>query len=240
MSDDPIVTNSVYQTVNDGYYVTDAINNVLDVDGVNTGAVSTTYYYNSLGNPYIMVDPNGNQTTVTYDGIGRPIKFTYANGATEMIDYDASRKMTNAKDKAGKYIWTYYDGFGNPTSKYFSDSSWTQFMSYSYDTSERLSEVSSSTDSNKNTREKYTYDIFDRVTSKIVYNGYSRLYTENYTYTVSSGNTVVTKTVDAADGTATPTETETYNNLGQLIKKTVSDGSDTMTYTYTYDYKGMY
>ena len=238
MSDDPIVTNSVYQAVNDGYYVTDAINNVLDVDGVNTGAVSTTYYYNSLGNPYIMVDPNGNQTTVTYDGIGRPIKFTYANGATEMIDYDASRKMTNAKDKAGKYIWTYYDGFGNPTSKYFSDSSWTQFMSYSYDTSERLSEVSSSTDSNKNTREKYTYDIFDRVTSKIVYNGYSRLYTENYTYTVSSGNTVVTKTVDAADGTATPTETETYNNLGQLIKKTVSDGSDTMTYTYTYDYKG--
>ncbi len=216
----------------------ESIDSVTDIDGTDTGTVSASYVYTPTGNISKMTDPNGNTTDVVYDAIGRATKYTYANGAIETVDYDAEKNFTNATDKSGKSIWTYYDSYGNPTSKFFYDSGWKQYMGYSYDTSGRLNEQKSHRDSGKYTRETYTYDILDRPLKKTVYDGMTKLYTENYTYTISSSNLVVTKTTTAADGTAVATVKETYNKYGWLLSREISSDTETMTYSYTYDYKG--
>ena len=237
-NDNIVVTNCSYTDEANSTTVIESIDSLTDIDGTDNGTISTSYVYTPMGNITKMTDPNGNETNVTYDAIGRATKFTYANGATETASYEAERLFVNTIDKSGKSIWVYYDTYGNPTSKFFYDSGWKQYMGYSYDSSGRLTEQKSYRDSGQYTVEKYTYDILDRPLTKTVYDGSTELYTESYTYTISSSKLVVTKTTTAADGTAVATVTETYNKLGWLLSRAVSSDSETMTYTYTYDYKG--
>ena len=237
-NDSPIVTNLSY---NDGTYsntVTESLSSVTDADGENTGAVSTTYTYTRTGKPYSKTDPKGNITTIEYDGTGRAVRYNYPNGGYESIDYNTASKFTNARDLSGKSVWTYYDGFGMPTTKYFHEGSWKTFESRSYDTSERLTTLKKYTDTDKYIKEKYTYDIFNRVLTKEVYDNATKLYTESYVYSTASGSSIVTKTITAEDATPVAEVKEYYNNLGWLTKREIGTGTDKQTYNYTYDYLG--
>ncbi len=237
-NDDPIITNLSYT---DGQYsntITESISSVTDADGIDTGAVSTSYIYTPTGKPYSMTDPEGNTTTIQYDGAGRALKYTYPNSGTEEITYNTASKYTKVKDRSGKNTWTYYDGFGQPTTKYFYDSGWKTYETNSYDNSERLLETKKYTDSNKYIKEKYTYDILDRVLTKEVYDNTTKLYTESYTYSKSGSSSTVEKTTAAEDGTQTAAVKEYYDNLGRLTKREIGTGTDKQTYDFTYDYLG--
>ena len=237
-NDDPVVNNSYNQQWGNGHYIDEWTEDVKDVDGADTGLISTLYMYGVLGNLYSVAEPNGAKTEIEYDGTGRPVKFTYDNGAEETIEYNTSGKRTETTDKTGKRMRITYDGAGNPKYKYFYESGWKMLMSCGYDNSGRLSYVNNYRSSGKYEREQYTYDILDRVVSKKVYSNTTPLYTENYAYTVSGGNSIVTKTTSALDNTAVAVEKETCDNLGRLIKKTASDGDEEITASYTYDYRG--
>ena len=237
-SDKTIEMTCSYNDTTNGTVVTESIASLTNADDESIPGISTTYSFNPKGNAYSMTDPNGNTTSITYDGTGRATKYTYANGATETISYNAASKSTRVKEKSGTSYFTYYDGLGNPTTKYFYNNGWVTYENNEYDTSERLSSKRQYSGSGPYTREEYTYDVLDRVVTKIVYSGTSKLYTENYAYSTSGSNTVIEKTIVSEDETELASEKDTYNNLDQLIKKEIGSGSDKMTYEYTYDYKG--
>ncbi len=223
-NDNTITTNTQYvYNTNGSLAVTNSIDDV-----------STTYNYGVTGLPNSMTDPMGYTTQVQYDNIGRATKYIYPNGATETADYNVASMFTNVKDKAGEYVWTYFNQSGLPTSKYFSNSQWRQFEANEYDTSDRLTYRKSIYDVDKYTEERYTYDILDQVLTKQVYDNGTLLYTENYTY----GNGAVTKATTAEDGTAVATEKITYDAYGRVTKKEQYTADTNISTSYTYDYRG--
>ncbi len=220
-NDSVITTNTQYTENGDGSVTVTETN----------GGVSATYRFGVTGLPYSMTDPNGNTTQVQYDNVGRAKKYIYPNGATETADYNITSMFTNVKDKAGEYTWTYFNQSGLPTSKFFSNSQWTQFESNQYDNADRLTYKKSIYDVDKFTAERYTYDVLDRVTSKQVYDNETLLYTENYTYTTNK----TTKATTAEDGTSVATERQTVDSYGRVTKKEVYSGDTNLVTSYTYD-----
>ena len=211
-----------------------------DADGSAAEDVSELYKCNIYGYPTEKDDTYGIATNIAYDSLSRPIQYTYTNGAVRKNVYNTAGKYTVTTDEAGTQIKNTYNGFGKLlTKQYNNNGTWETLAKYTYDNSGRTENCIKYTNSDNYTKETYAYDVLDRITQKIVYKGLStRLYTENYSYKVSSNQLKIVKTTSAADNSAAPTETEYYDKYGRLIKKEVSSGNVTMTNEYTYDCKG--
>ncbi|MCL2717362.1 MAG: hypothetical protein FWE14_01070, partial [Lachnospiraceae bacterium] len=69
-------------------------NHVTDAEGG-----LTTYYYDLIGNPLMISQPNGNTTSFVYDALARPTKVSYQTGGTVMEEthtYNALGYITNS------------------------------------------------------------------------------------------------------------------------------------------------
>lgn len=246
-SDEVLDENDEYVQINTSYSETPSkavnvgmlIENLKDADGNNAEDVSELYKYNIYGYPVEKDDTYGIATNIAYDSLSRPTKYTYANGAVRTNVYNTAGKYTITTDEAGTQTKNTYNGFGKLlTKQYNNNGTWEPLIEYTYDSSGRPASCINYTNSDNYTKETYTYDVLDRLTQKIVYKGLStRLYTENYSYTVTGDQLKIVKTTSAADNSAAPTETEYYDKYGRLTKKEASAGATTMTNEYTYDYK---
>ena len=229
-SDEVLDENDKYVQVNTSYSETAGkavnvgiqIENPEDADGSAAEDVSELYKCNIYGYPTEKYDTYGIDTNIAYDSLSRPTQYTYANGAVIKNVYNTAGKYTITTDEAGTQIKNTYNGFGKILTKQYNDKgTWKPLVKYTYDSSGRTASCISYTNIDNYTKETYEYDVLDRIIQKIVYKGLSsRLYTENYSYTVSGNQLKIVKTTSAADNSAAPTETEYYDKYGRLVKKT--------------------
>ena len=142
-------------------------------------------------------------TTIEYDALNRPVQYNMPNNSTKTIEYDSTNNYTIVTDEAGIQYKNLYDKLGRIKEKQKKiGSNWSMLEKYTYDSAGRLTEKISGQKGAGKIKETYTYDILNRVTTRKVYeNTYTLLYTENYTYGVTSGNAWTLKHTDAADDT---------------------------------------
>ncbi len=73
---------------------------------------TTTYQYDSLGRPTVVIDSAGNILYGTYDLAGNRTSMQYPNGHTVTMQYDANGQMTGVTDWLGNTTQFQYDGAG--------------------------------------------------------------------------------------------------------------------------------
>ena len=242
-ADDPItVTNDHEITAQKTKNITTVSDDIINADGVSEGNVSFAYKYNMYGLPISQTDPYGVETAVEYDDTGRPVKFDLPNGGTQQLTYDMEEGCTYATDASGSTMKYEYDGRGRIQAEYRSNgTSYDKVKEYMYNSRGMLVGVHQYTDGSNYMTESYGYDIFDRLSTKNVFdNGGAAMYRESYSYAASGEDQVVTKTVkdytSSTTGTLVSTEIDTYDKYGRLIKQEIENGDESIVKEYEYDY----
>jgi RHS repeat-associated protein len=150
-------------------YTYDANNDVASVsqplDSNNT--VTTSYTYNSFGEPLTVTDPLGNVTTNTYDGNGNLLTVTSpapASGVAASVTqfaYDTKGELTQITDPLNNITKLAYNAVGLISS--ITDAQ-NNVTSYQYDQHGNRTQVTDALNNQTN----FTYDTGDRLT-KITY-----------------------------------------------------------------------
>lgn len=197
----------------------------------------TTYRYNAFGSPVLITDPRGNNKTLRYDTQGYKIAEISALGSTTLFEYDENGNLVFEKNAVGT-IKTAYDSMDKPVRKEYSDGN---IKSFSYDSLERLSQVSDMSSSYA-----YGYDDANMLVSKkdlktgavqthrydpngnrilLEAEGRKVLSTYNVLNLVSSESVL-------KDGKTNLQIAYRYNSMGRLTNKIFSSG---LTTAYQYD-----
>jgi RHS repeat-associated protein len=203
-----------------------------DVDGnmltsTPGGSHSTSYSYNSAGQPTSQVDPVSSTKSITtsfgYDASGNRTRYTDGRGNNTVFTYNSwslpqtvVEPATATQPAATDRTWTVaYDGAANPVTMTAPGGVVRQ---RTYDASDRLvSEAGSGAESATNTK-LIGYDVLGRVTSLGAAGG-----TDSYTY----DDRGLQLTAGGPSGSAS----FGYNSDGQLSERT--DAAGTADYTYT-------
>jgi RHS repeat-associated protein len=175
---------------------------------------TTSYTYNTFGEPMKVTDALGHSTLYNYDGNGNKIFAQDANGNRTTYEYDPDNHPTQVDRPGTTPIKSSYDGDGNLHTQ--TDGA-GQMTTYNYDPLDRLSAV---IDPLTRTT-SYGYDGSGNLTTitdpklRIATNGYD--------------NANRLKAITYSDGT-TPDVGYTYYPNGQ--RKSMSDGTGTTGYVY--------
>lgn len=142
---------------------------------------TTTYIYDTYGNPLTLTDGRGNTKTFTYDAYDHIVETLTPEGIKSEILYDANNNKTRTTltlDNAQTLITdTTYNLLDKPTTLTADiDANQRATLSYTYDANENLL-----TTTYPNSQiEKRTYDAINRLTKKEVQG--STTHTTSYTY----------------------------------------------------------
>ncbi|HJZ94793.1 MAG TPA: SBBP repeat-containing protein [Gemmataceae bacterium] len=211
------------------YDAADRVTNVLEPFGL-----SLTFTYDATNNRTRVDDSKGGLATSTYDGAGRLTKREFTgNGATLRIDYgytnrDELNSVTRYSDLAGSTkvgdTLNTFDPGGRLTNRQHRNGSNTVLWNatYTYDLADRLT---AKVENNATT--SYSYDNTDQLTkdgslATITYDGTGNR--TNSGYATATGNRM------SSDGTWT----YTYDDAGNVTKK--SKGASAETWNYAYDH----
>ncbi len=193
------------------------------------------YEYTADGQVHALIDNVNNQTTVyKYDNDGRLSGFVEFDNDDFYHDFSS---QISYNDK-GLVDFVYYN-VNHLNGAAEDASTWSYY--YAYDSSSLINYVDIDTPSGS-AEERFTYDIFDRVSGK-VYSGYvsgsSTIGFENeveYTYTESGDNTSAKiATYESAVNGSSVTYTYTYDQNGYITKINYSTGQEIR---YVYDELG--
>ncbi|MFC1851214.1 RHS repeat-associated core domain-containing protein [candidate division CSSED10-310 bacterium] len=200
------------------------------------GGKIINHEYDANGNRTRITYPDGYYLTYTYDVLDR-LTHIYENGATLIAQYtyDALSRLVSLSYQNGTSVNYVYDYAGYLTSQVFNFSNETVSFTYTYDTTSRLSSVttsdgsfdyvlSSETDTSYTSNNLNQYDMVGGV-------GYS--YDLNGNLTSDGTNTFIYDATNKLMSVTTATQSVSfeYNALGQRASKTV-DGTTT---SYVYD-----
>ncbi|HSX09002.1 MAG TPA: PA14 domain-containing protein [Candidatus Saccharimonadales bacterium] len=196
-----------------------------------------TWTRNSLGNILTQKDANNNVINFTYDSLGRLTKQTDPNNSSVSYTYDANGNMLTSTEGAGTTTYT-YDKEDRLKTTTDPDNSVNQ---YAYNTSGSLSSV---TDALNNTT-TYGYDTYQSISSQqnalnnTTTNSYDNLNRQTQAttplgkatkWTYDANGNIASK-IDANNKTTS----YTYDSLNRLTKITYPDLS---TVTFTLDNRG--
>lgn len=189
-------------------------------------ATTTSYTYDTYGNPLTTTDGRGNTTTFTYDAYDRLISTITPEGIQSSILYDANnnktRTTTTLENGAGLTADTTYNLLDKPTTLTADiDTNQRSSIAYTYDPNENLL----TTTYPDGQIEQRTYDAMNRLTKKEIRG--NTTHTTTYIYD-ANGNILI----ENKDGKIT---TFIYDGYDRLITST--DANNTQT-TLTYDKGG--
>jgi RHS repeat-associated protein len=200
-------------------YTYDTQNRMMTSVGAGMGE-TTTYLYDSQSNPISITDALSHTSTYTYDALNRLATLTDALSNTSTFGYDALDRTTTVTDPRGLVTSYQYTGLGQTTTISSPDTG-TTVITYDADGNELTS-----TDARGKVT-SYYYDALKRTTT-ITYTGGSSVVLTYDTGTNGTGH--LTKMVDPAGTTSW-----TYDQYGDVLSKSQTTGSLTLTTTYTYD-----
>ena len=229
--DNGIVTEYTYSGAN---LASNTVKNVTGNDGV-TVDLTVSYTYDTMGRPLTATDANGNSTTTTYDSRGRVTSVTAPDGSMVAYTYNRFDNRTSVASSGREPVVYNYDALGQLESVVYASGDLT--VENFYDANGNLVAETTNRDSTASGTAYYTYDVFDRVTEKTIYNSDNTLlYRETYAYNdaVDDSTSLVTKTVHG-NAHAASIVTKTYTNkYGETVKEDVGG----VVTQYAYDYVG--
>ena len=197
--------------------------------------LTVSYTYDTMGRPLTVTDARQNTTTTTYDSRGRVTSVTSPDGSMTVYTYNRLDNRTSAASSEREPVVYNYDALGQLETVVYSSGDLT--VENFYDANGRLIAETTNRDSTASGTAYYTYDVFDRVTEKTIYDSENKLlYRETYTYedAIDDSTSRVTKTVHG-DANAADIITKTYTNkYGETVKEDVGG----VVTQYTYDYVG--
>ncbi|CAI6082969.1 hypothetical protein PAECIP112173_03744 [Paenibacillus sp. JJ-100] len=191
---------------------------VTDAAG-NNSTITLQAGYNSFGEMSSYTDGNQNITTTSYDKLGRIISEENPDGTMTTLSYDdVNNTITVTKPDLGQTIYRF-----DPLGRLASETDERGSTTYTYDAYGRMI---AQTDAVGQTM-TYSYDAFNRIVRQ--QDGTS---TTEMTYDDTS------RTVTITDGENNRIR-ETYNEMGQVIKKEeLKAGDSVVLAAYTYDSVG--
>jgi len=199
----------------------------------------TDFEYDEVGNLLSMADANGNVTTYEYDNLNRKKKVIFPDATFVTTEYDLLGRMASRTDQAGISTWYEYDALyrlmavsnvegyvtryiydevGNQTAQIDANG---HITIYEYDNRGRRTKRTLP----EGQIETYSYDAVGNMTNKVDFNGN----TITYEYDVMDR-----LLVKAGEVSTLVTISYTYDDLGNVISMTDSQGIT----TYLYDERG--
>lgn len=221
-----------------GYDTFGNLKTVTDPKGVATttaGDYTTSYEYNSYGQPTKTTDANGNPTTYSdFEPTGYPKTITDAKSFSAHFDYDERGQVTQVTDANSKVTTQTYDTFGRPLVKSVPKDQSAGVLITSpapeYDENDNVTKATAPNGAVSTA----VYDDADQITSATApANNQTDPRTTTYTYD-KVGNP---KTTTEPKGTATTADTTDYvttnyyNEIYQLASMVNAKG-DKVSYEY--------
>jgi len=197
--------------------------NVLDtVDDVDV-IYTTAYFYNTYANTVKEVDAKGNSTIIQYDGAGREVKVTDQFDNYHITEYNMS------SDEPGFKSQSYFVPVTDRSEK-------QNIVEYTYDILGRTTEEKAYSDYPSTSVEvKYEYDFVGNVIGIIDAN--NNLNEDGYTQTNTFDKL---NRVTSSKNANNEIIRNTYDNLGNIKKQTITDssGAESILYQRRYDGDG--
>lgn len=194
-----------------------------DVNAAGSAAVTTTYGYDSNGNPTSVAAPMARNTTKTYDALNRLTQVTDPANGNTYFSYDPHDQLVSVEDPRTLTTSYGFNGFGNVTSQVSPDTGTT---TNTYDSGGNLA---SGTDA-RGAIATYSYDALNRVHT-IAYK-LSGTTDQTLTFTYDSGTNGIGRLRSAAD--ASESTSWSYDFLGRVLGKGQTIGSVTKSVGYAY------
>jgi len=212
-------------------------------NGSGNTTLERSHAYDALGRPTATTggagqttsyayDPNGNVTSITdglnhtrersFDALNRLVKVTDPTQAVSTATYDPFSRPLSVSDANGATTQYTYDGFGDLIQE-ISPASGTTI--YHFDGSGNMTQKVDA----RGVVANYSYDALDRLTS-IAYPGNSA---ENVTLTYDQNSFGVGRLTSVTD--AAGSLTRSYDERGNLLSESRTQGSTTLATAYTYD-----
>lgn len=196
-----------------------------EVNAAGTANVTTTFGYDSEGNPTSIAAPLGRNGTSAWDELGRPLQVTDAASGTTRFAFDANDNLASITDPRGLVTNYSYTGFGDLRALTSPD---TGTSSNTYDAAGNLA---TSTDA-RNTVATHTYDALGRITSAAYRLGASTDQTLAFAYdTGPNGRGRLTRASDAEHSMAW-----SYDSRGRITGKSLSIASGSVLLSMGYGY----
>lgn len=109
----------------------------------------TQIHYDSMGNPILQIDAEGNETKTTFNILGKPTNITYPDGATEENTYNLDGTLSLHTDPIGIETHYKYDAFGHIIEKKTND----DVQTFIYDGNHLIESIDA-----EGTKTHYRYD----------------------------------------------------------------------------------
>jgi RHS repeat-associated protein len=181
----------------------------------------TSYTYNEVGNMLTQVDANNRTTRFEYDRLGRRVKRTLPLGMSETFVYNAVGNVTSRTNFKGETTTYTYDSMNQLLRKTPAAALNQPEVVFTYHPTGNRASMTDATGTTT-----YTYDLRDRLTSKVTPNG-------TLTYTYDAVGNLASMTSSNAGGVSVTYTTDVLNRLAS-----VTDNHQTATTNYNYDANG--
>ena len=232
-------TNTTYDAFGHVLTTTDALGNVTTYQydiATHTTAVTTpggvvmTTVKDAYGDTISVTDGSGNTTSYTYDADGRLLTTKDALGNVSTNQYDLVGDLIQTIDATGHVVTYTYDASGKVLTKTIDPAGLDEVTRYAYDGMERLLSVTDPV----GTVTTYSYDADGNVLTMVEDAGPGGLNLATI-YTYDHDGDVLTVTQGAGTASAVTTQ-YVYNQLDELVQKTVDPNGLALTTRYVYDY----
>jgi RHS repeat-associated protein len=192
-----------------------------DIDSAGTGAVTTSFSYDSEGNPISVNSPLSRTSTYLYDPLNRRTQVTDPAGGIANVVYDANDNIVSVVDPVTLTTGYNFDGFKELTLRNSPDSG---VSTYSYDAAGNLSGVIDG----RGAQLTYSYDALNRVTQMVAQD--SGVIDQTLAFAYDAGSYGKGHLTSASD--SNQTLSWTYDAVGRVIGKVQTVGTVSLSTGY--------
>jgi len=201
---------------------------------------SYAYSYDATGRKISQTDPNGNTINFSYDHLNRLVQKQYPDGTTAVYAYDLLGRLLSGRNTDSVIEYTYdalgriitanqngkrisysYDAVGNRISMTTPES---KVVQYEYNDNNFMTKIQLSNGKGIS----YSYDSLSRIIRKDFSNG---MYT---TMSFDNAGRLVNISYNKSDGTSIYSQTNTFDNMVNIVQKTTQEGITNYRYDNIY------